>query len=246
MGGPAQRHRPVARSISPTALIDRTVQTVSRYLSPVPRRTIRLARSLWLLSGLSTAVACQGELELPAQPSPTRINADNAGPGPTSARERPPTAQAPASSGAEAPWLGPSRFRCEAGGSALPKTSMRRLTRDELLHSMEALVGPAVMHSPEVEAASAQIPAESTGDLVHDFQNTHALEHATGILLTAEAVAAAVARDPAQRARLFGSCATSRNSPRSTRCRSIRPPMHPTGTRRTGAAGPAASSAIRT
>jgi hypothetical protein len=102
----------------------------------------------------------------------------------------------------------PARFRCanpdqRGTGSA----AMRRLTRDEYLQSAEAVVGAKIMDAPGVEQAAAQIPTETTGDITKEFQNGHALDHVQGILLTAEAVAAAVAADKTTSDRVFGTCA---------------------------------------
>lgn len=85
---------------------------------------------------------------------------------------------------------------------------MRRLTRDELLKSLESIVGPDIMKAPEVADAAALIPEESPTELVDKFQNEHALEHVQGVLYTSSAVAAAVASDDPVRRRLMGSCAT--------------------------------------
>lgn len=87
--------------------------------------------------------------------------------------------------------------------------AMRRLTRDELLATIAAIVGPTVMESADVLAAAELIPAESPGDLVADFQNGHAVEHANGILLTSEAIAYAVGDDGAARDAVFGACASA-------------------------------------
>jgi hypothetical protein len=97
----------------------------------------------------------------------------------------------------------------DAGGG---KLSMRRLTRDELVHSMEAVVGSAVMEATAVTQATALIPVDSPGDLVAEFQNGHAFEHAYGMLASAQAVAAEVADDATAREAIFGSCAAQADS----------------------------------
>ncbi len=85
--------------------------------------------------------------------------------------------------------------------------SMRRLTRAEVMQSMEAVVGPDVMAASTVLQAAVQIPGESPGDLVADFQNGHAIEHVAGLLVTAEAVASEVGADATARGTVFGACA---------------------------------------
>jgi hypothetical protein len=104
----------------------------------------------------------------------------------------------------------PPRFACanpELRGQG--QLAMRRLTRDELLQSMTAVVGASVMDAAAVVQAAARIPAEPPGDLVASFQNGHAFDHVEGLLLTAHAVAAEVAADTAARERLLGACAQS-------------------------------------
>lgn len=89
------------------------------------------------------------------------------------------------------------------------KISMRRLTRDELLQSMSAVVGDDVMAETTVVEATVLVPTESPLDLVADFQNGMAVEHAGGILATAEAVAAAMVASATRRDAFFGACATT-------------------------------------
>jgi hypothetical protein len=84
---------------------------------------------------------------------------------------------------------------------------MRRLTKNELLQSMTAVLGAEIMAEPAVQQASALIPEESSGDLVHEFQNGHAFDHVQGLLLTAHAAAGAVVSNATVRSRLFGACA---------------------------------------
>ncbi|MDD9937987.1 MAG: DUF1588 domain-containing protein [Myxococcales bacterium] len=108
------------------------------------------------------------------------------------------------------PEAQPPRFTCDAEAAA-EATALRRLTRSELLHSIEALVGADVMASDPVTRAAARIPLEPPGDLVATFQNGHAADHVEGILLTAQAVAAEVAADDAVRVRVLGVCADAAN-----------------------------------
>jgi hypothetical protein len=84
---------------------------------------------------------------------------------------------------------------------------MRRLTRDELLHTLAAVVGDSVMGVEAVVQAAARIPSEPPGDLVAQFQNGHALDHVEGLLLTAQTIAAAVAGDASARDQVLGACA---------------------------------------
>jgi hypothetical protein len=101
-----------------------------------------------------------------------------------------------------------ARFSCtkpELRGRG--QTAMRRLTRDEFLNTVEVVLGPAVLGVETVQRAAARIPLESPGDLVATFQNGHAFGHVEGYLLTAQAIAAEVARDAATRSRVFGACA---------------------------------------
>ena len=108
--------------------------------------------------------------------------------------------------------FGPAaRFACkepETPGT-LEAGTMRRLTRDEWLQSVEAVVGSEIMQRDEVVDAAALIPAETPTQLVQSFaqQNRHGLEHVQGLLYTSTAVAAAVAADEAVRLRLWGRCA---------------------------------------
>jgi Protein of unknown function (DUF1592)/Protein of unknown function (DUF1588)/Protein of unknown function (DUF1585) len=102
-----------------------------------------------------------------------------------------------------------ARFRCddeEARGTGTG--AMRRLTREEYLQAAEYVFGASLMAAPAVEQAAAQIPGETTGDITKEFQNGHALDHVQGILLTAEAVAAAVVADRATLERVVGTCAS--------------------------------------
>jgi hypothetical protein len=83
---------------------------------------------------------------------------------------------------------------------------MRRLSKDELLQSMEALVGAEVLGADAVRQAAAAIPSETTGDVVHEFQNGHAFDHVRGLFFLAEAVAEALAADDARRDDVMGAC----------------------------------------
>jgi hypothetical protein len=108
---------------------------------------------------------------------------------------------------------GDGTYSCEAPElRGQGKISMRRLTRDELLQSMAAIVGDDVMAAPTVVEAAVLVPKESPLDLVADFQNGMAVEHAGGILATAEAVAAAIAANEARRDAIFGTCAATADS----------------------------------
>src|SRR5687767_11785945 len=112
-----------------------------------------------------------------------------------------------AGGGSSNPAFG-TRFSCskpELRGHG--QTAMRRLTRDEFLKTVEAVVGSQALGAETVQRAAARIPAESPGDLVATFQNGHAFDHVEGFLLTGQAIAAQVALDPATRTRVFGACA---------------------------------------
>jgi len=84
---------------------------------------------------------------------------------------------------------------------------MRRLTRDELLSSLAAVIGDDVLSAASVVSAAGQIPGEPPGDLVATFQNGHAFDHVAGMLLTAQAVASEVGASDAVRERVLGACA---------------------------------------
>lgn len=100
------------------------------------------------------------------------------------------------------------RFSCtDPAARGRGNGPMRRLTRDELLFSLEAIAGREIVASAAVQQAAAAIPRETTGDLVHELQAGHAVEHVGGLFFTALAVADAVAADPDRRADLFGDCA---------------------------------------
>jgi hypothetical protein len=145
-------------------------------------------------------IACQGLLIEP----PAEKNSPGAPGGPGSGGSG---AGAGAGGGSSNPAFD-ARFRCgkpELRGHG--QTSMRRLTRDEFLKTVEAVVGSPVLGAEAVQRAAARIPPESPGDLVATFQNGHAFDHVEGFLLTGQAIAAQVAQDPATRARVFGSCA---------------------------------------
>jgi hypothetical protein len=97
-------------------------------------------------------------------------------------------------------------LECNGGQRGSDNVAMRRKTRAELLQSLQAVVGPAIMQTATVGDAAALIPGDSPGDLVADFQNGHAYEHAHGMLVTAQAVAAEVADDDAASDAVFGEC----------------------------------------
>ncbi|MDD9945306.1 MAG: DUF1588 domain-containing protein [Myxococcales bacterium] len=112
--------------------------------------------------------------------------------------------------GATVPAEAPSRFTCEQPErGAQAGAAMRRMTRDELVGSLEAVVGATIMQQGDVRAAIAAIPEETPGDIVKEFQNGHALEHAQGVMLTAKAVATAVMADDVARETLLGACANA-------------------------------------
>lgn len=100
------------------------------------------------------------------------------------------------------------RFTCsEPETRGQGQLAMRRLTRDELLSSLAAVIGDDVMSASAVSSAAGQIPTEAPGDLVAMFQNGHAFDHVSGMLLTAQAVASEVAASPSARERVLGACA---------------------------------------
>jgi hypothetical protein len=102
----------------------------------------------------------------------------------------------------------PPRFVCaDPATRGRGQPAMRRLTRDELLHTIGAVVGSAVLEADAVVSAAARIPAEPPGDLVATFQNGHAFDHVEGLLLASQAIAAEVAREDGARERVLGTCA---------------------------------------
>ena len=101
-----------------------------------------------------------------------------------------------------------NRFSCgkpELRGHG--QTSMRRLTRDEFIKTVGAVLGSSVLDAEAVQRALARIPLESPGDLVATFQNGHAFDHVEGYLLTGQTIAARVAQDAATKSQVFGACA---------------------------------------
>jgi hypothetical protein len=102
------------------------------------------------------------------------------------------------------------RFTCgDAAARGKGQLAMRRLTRDELLHSLTAVLGDDVLGAASVVSAAAQIPGEPPGDLVATFQNGHAFDHVAGMLLTAQAVVSEVGASAAARERVLGECAAT-------------------------------------
>jgi hypothetical protein len=99
------------------------------------------------------------------------------------------------------------KFRCEKPElKGMGQTAMRRLTRDEYMQTMSALLGSAVMESPAVQEVAAQIPQETTADIVKAFQNGQSFDHIEGLLLTAEAAAKVVSASAEASTRVFGAC----------------------------------------
>ncbi len=100
------------------------------------------------------------------------------------------------------------RFACDSPSErGKGQLAMRRLTRDELMQSLSAVIGDDVMQAAAVQSAAAQIPAEAPGDLVASFQNGHAFDHVEGLLITSQAVAAEIAASAAVQERVLGACA---------------------------------------
>lgn len=149
---------------------------------------------------------CSGEVSLGGQ-SPEEGGGGGAGAGPSG--DRPVDGSgAPIGGDGITSTRGAVRFSCkhpEKRGTG--KQTMRRLTRDEYLATVQAVVGSKVMENPAVQQAAAQIPDEAPGDLVKEFQNGHSLQHIEGTLLTAQAVASAVVNDAEARERVLGKCA---------------------------------------
>jgi hypothetical protein len=102
----------------------------------------------------------------------------------------------------------PVKFRCEQPAlRGTGRTAMRRLTRNEILQSLTAVLGPDIVNLDSVQAGASQIPVDSTGDLVREFENSHSYDHVEGVLVTAQAAASAVGADAAASTRVFGDCA---------------------------------------
>jgi hypothetical protein len=107
----------------------------------------------------------------------------------------------------------PAKFACtDPAARGTGNDFLRRLSKDELLQSFASLVGTEVMASDAVVQAAASIPAETTGDVVHEYQNGHHVEHVRGLFYTAEAIANAVAGDAAVRDEVLGACASEADS----------------------------------
>lgn len=101
-----------------------------------------------------------------------------------------------------------ARYECERPeqrGAA--QLGVRRLTRDEYLRSARAVLGDAVVDAREVQLAAAQIPGETSGDIIQEFQNEHAYDHVFGVVETARALAKVVVSNSGHRKRVFGACA---------------------------------------
>lgn len=149
------------------------------------------SRTIELLGGLTLVTACYSGLGADGAGSASGGDAASDG----------------ASEGGEGDDDGSSVPGCDDPERGQGKIAMRRLTRDELVHSLEAIVGASVMETTAVTDAIALIPNESPGDLVADFQNGHAFEHAYGMLATAQVIASTVADDASVRDEVYGACA---------------------------------------
>lgn len=97
--------------------------------------------------------------------------------------------------------------QCAGEPRGILRTQTRRLTHDELLWSLEAIVGLEILATADVQGALTLLPPDSPGDLVTEFQNGHAYEHVHGMLLTAQAIAAEVVADPQASGSVLGACA---------------------------------------
>ena len=170
----------------------------------------------WLLGGLLAVCACSGEIEGAARsgkpgssPGSARAGAGAGGSGAAGLGNAGSGALPPVGD----PQVGgsqPPRFECSAPATrGRGQLAMRRLTRDELLHSFASVLGEPLMGASAVRSAAARIPAEPPGDVVASFQNGHAFDHVEGLLLTAQAIAAELGNDADARTRVLGACATT-------------------------------------
>ena len=169
---------------------------------------------LWLCLSALVLAGCSGSIEDGGgRPSDRDQAGRRAGAAASSAGSGSGGAAAPAEDHAEPEVVleyRPAKFVCaDPASRGRGPQRMRRLTRDELLDSISAVVGASVMGSDAVVRAAARIPEESPGDLVATFQNGHSFDHVEGILLMSQAVAAAVADDDKARDAVFGTCAAN-------------------------------------
>ena len=91
----------------------------------------------------------------------------------------------------------------------IANTGIRRLTKNEISNSLNDLIGSNIMTRTAVKAAMASIPNETPGDIVKEFQASHAGQHVDGLLNLNEAIADAVLASAADKGRIFGTCANS-------------------------------------
>ena len=110
-------------------------------------------------------------------------------------------------------WASTSfKFACtDASKRGVANEKVRRLAKHELVNSLTDILGNSIMSVKAVTEALAQIPAESNGDLVKEFQASHSLNHVQGLLLAGDAIATAIVGNSGERARLLGACAASPN-----------------------------------
>jgi hypothetical protein len=164
--------------------------------------------ALWCIWGLASGCvgSIGGSLSDEHGFGPGGVNAGEGGAGASNAG-------AAGSAGAAGGSIDPGdargpRFSCsDPSTRGQGQLAMRRLTRDELLHSFTAVIGGEVMSASAVTLAASQIPGEPPGDLVATFQNGHAFDHVSGMLQTAQAVASELASSAAARDRVLGACA---------------------------------------
>ena len=165
--------------------------------------------------GLALAQVCTGLIGSSRDGDGSRENGTNAGDGGGAGNSGSGGGAGNAGAAGDGDTLGPGpgsatgpRFTCgDPATRGQGQLEMRRLTRDELMSSLAAVLGDDVMGKGNVASAASQIPAEAPGDRVATFQNGHAFDHVSGMLLTAQAVAAEVASDTSARERVLGACA---------------------------------------
>jgi hypothetical protein len=149
----------------------------------------------------ASAASCTGTIETPSGliDGPGRPANTNGAP---RADEGVETASTPIGS------IEQAQFACKSPSArGRGRTEMRRQTKDELLSSMAAIVGPTIMGDAAVKLAASQIPDESSGDLVVEFQASQVEAHVQGLFDVTQAIAAAAVANDTTAMQVFGSCA---------------------------------------
>jgi hypothetical protein len=110
--------------------------------------------------------------------------------------------------GGPGPAGAPYVFQCaDASGRGLSEADGRRLSRDELVNTLEDLLGPTVFQGLSTELQL--LPGDPIKDAMTEFKPMHSEEHVQAMLAIAEKAASLIVDDSTELSRVAPGCGTT-------------------------------------